>query len=404
MVPFASHAFAVSLRRLVQGFNIIYLTQNSIFPVGNRTYEISVTNTAIPPATPTFFYDPNIIGPNGHPRWVIPTPRLMRPKNFTTAGWFEGGTTPKCHDGSTPKWIWFTPEERPKARFRTYIKACPGQSPPAHARQLPPPYRATVCHPFLRPMAKYPLYSEEVVQQWVEHYLHRGFQHVYFYVHNESEIYRDVSHVTWFVVPWIEGKGLHWGGQITASNHCLYWNKMAGTEWTLFADVDEFLVVTQRYKQARSNLVDAAVQLAGARVAAFDFGEYRIRHNLLPPQAKDFVMRLDFNASNVTTKRQKGNVSAKWQKGGKRGRRKTLARPAYIYANNIHASLANTYPVYHFDNADMALLHARNILNREQRMQFNQRHKPTTQLPKTYVEMTTTSLVEKVKDVNKDRK
>ena len=143
--------------------------------------------------------------------------------------------------------------------------------------------------------------------------------------------------------------------------------------------------------------------MAGARVAAFDFGEYRIRHKLLPSQAKDFVMRLDFNASNVTTKRQKGHVTAQWQKGGKRGRRKTLARPAYIYANNIHASLANTYPVYHFDNAEMALLHARNILNREQRMQFKQRHKPTTQLPKTDVEMTTTSLGEKVKDVNLTR-
>ena len=88
--------------------------------------------------------------------------------------------------------------------------------------------------------------AESVVRRWVDYYLSRGFDRVCFYVHDQSLIYDGIEGTTWFVLDWLRDKGVHYGGQITAINHCLYWHKERGTSYVLFGDVDEYVVETPR--------------------------------------------------------------------------------------------------------------------------------------------------------------
>ena len=150
-----------------------------------------------------------------------------------------------CSDGSTPSWLWSTGEER-SSLYRTFLRGCKknasllgGPGP----RPRPSSLRATVCHPFVKPFKNAVHYPKLTYSRWVNYYLDRGFQHVYFYVHSAEYAYADIPSTTWFVVPWIQAKGLHYGGQLTAINHCLYWNKVQRTGWTFFGDVDEFMAV-----------------------------------------------------------------------------------------------------------------------------------------------------------------
>ena len=299
----------------------IFVNKTSVFQVGDETYELSVSSQA-----------------QG-----------------------ESGT---CSDGSTvtktlcrDRLLEERPRKHPQMQkdWHTYIKRCSSKRTAERVLPVPAPYRATVCHPFLRASPDMELYSKAAVEQWVDHYTQRGFQDVYFYVHAESDAYPTIPHTTWFVMPWIVDMGLHYGGQLTAIHHCLYWNKMHGATWTLFGDVDEFVVVTESYTQ-RSNLIKSALQLSGHEsnpesrntLAGFDFGEYSLGRadNFLNVGGKDFVENLQFDPA----------VTYLGKHAGYKGHRKTLLHPSKVACSNVHETDGN---IIHMDLSVMSILHAR---------------------------------------------
>ena len=109
---------------------------------------------------------------------------------------------------------------------------------------------------------------ESVVRQWVDYYLSRGFDRVCFYVHDQSLVYDGIEGTTWFVLDWLRDKGVHYGGQVTAINHCLYWHKERGTSYVLFGDVDEYLVETPRPARVHDLVEYAVAASADARRCA----------------------------------------------------------------------------------------------------------------------------------------
>ena len=253
-----------------------------------------------------------------------------------------------CRDGSAPRWHFgdFEWDERPQRGWRTHVMRC-GAAPPAPAPEKA--WRAAVCHPFLEPHPGARRPPESVVRRWVDYYLSRGFDRVCFYVHDQSLIYDGIEGTTWFVLDWLRDKGVHYGGQVTAINHCLYWNKERGTSYVLFGDVDEYVVETPRPARVH-DLVEYALAASGAdarRVASFDFGEYRVTS--LAAHGT-FVERLRFNATDETAGNQTG-----WK-----GHRKTLARVDGVVAAGIHAvTNERGLETYHFPPREMAVLHAR---------------------------------------------
>merc|ERR1711871_1817524 len=98
----------------------------------------------------------------------------------------------------------------------------------------------------------------------------------------------------------IQAKGLHYGGQLTAINHCLYWNKVQRTGWTFFGDVDEFMAVTDSHTLS-VDLIKTILGFAGTpdhqrRVAAFAFHEYNV-DSIDPDTSLSWHERLRFDPS-----------------------------------------------------------------------------------------------------------
>ena len=258
-----------------------------------------------------------------------------------------------CRDGSAPRWHFgdFESDERPQQGWRTHVMRC-GAAPPAPAPKKA--WKAAVCHPFLEPHPGARRPPESVVRRWVDYYLSRGFDRVCFYVHDRSLIYDGIEGTTWFVLDWLRDKGVHYGGQVTAINHCLYWHKERGTSYVLFGDVDEYVVETPRPARVH-DLVEYALAASGAdarRVASFDFGEYRVTS--LAAHGT-FVERLRFNATDETAGYRTG-----WM-----GHRKTLARVNGVVAAGIHGvTNERGLETHHFPPREMAILHARGHVHR----------------------------------------
>ena len=202
--------------------------------------------------------------------------------------------------------------------------------------------------------------DKTAIQQWVKYYLGHGFQHVYWYLHTSS-LAIDVKGVTWFVFPWLKGTLLHYGGQLTAMQHCLMWNKESKTKWTLFADVDEYLVVTNLFRQRTINLIREIALLSpinDERLAGFDFGEYRIH---------DFMERLSGSNNDTITDRivfDKNRVN-RGVEISSRGRRKSLVRNERTRGVNIHhiTPVNKSLLIHHFDPRKVALLHLQGLIN-----------------------------------------
>jgi len=196
------------------------------------------------------------------------------------------------------------------------------------------------------------------VKRWVEHYLERGFDHIYWYIHHRKLAISTIKHVTWFVAPWLQNTTLHLGGQLTAIQHCLAWNKQHGSKWTLFADVDEYLVATGTYVDAAPNLVRAATHVAQVRhnIAGVDFGGYFVSdfmQALRGTENDPIVTRVKINVSDTTR-----GAPIDWM-----GHRKSLVAPQHILGCNIHSCRpSKRYVIHHYDPRDFSLLHIRGFV------------------------------------------
>ena len=241
--------------------------------------------------------------------------------------------------------------------LETRVQKCSTKTPSILQR---PWYSATVCHAFSGHRKNMP--TKSTVQQWVKYYLDRGFQHVYWYIYEEKHALNEIDGVTWFVAPWLKNTQLHWGGQLFAMHHCLLWNKQEKTEWTLYADVDEFLAVTRLYQQPKINLVETALRLSPVsdkkKIAAFDFGEYRIW---------DFMKKLSENKNISLMERITFDMN-KLDRGithGYAGHRKNLVRNQFISKLAVHAcqKINNSLITYHFHPWVMSLIHLRNLIS-----------------------------------------
>jgi len=138
-------------------------------------------------------------------------------------------------------------------------------------------------------------------------------------------------------------------------------NKEVGTQWVLFADVDEYVVVTKTYATA-TNLVRASMALSNkTAVAAYDYGQYVIQRALQGSNDLPMAERILFNSSQ----------SAKGEAFGHFGHRKQLVNVRRVTIEGIHSIIrfagathnvgragANRN-VHHFHPTAMASLHVR---------------------------------------------
>eukprot|EP00941_MAST-03F_sp_MAST-3F-sp1_P000738 g738.t1 len=127
----------------------------------------------------------------------------------------------------------------------------------------------------------------EMVRQWVAHYLSLGFSHIFLYAWDPAAI-MEMPNVSWILLPWlgVKPKNVHSTGQVWTEHHCLYLNKMAGTKWTLIADMDEWLVAKpiqfqergHSFKNGESDKKSIVSQIVAKNPHAhhFTFGSYRI--------------------------------------------------------------------------------------------------------------------------------
>lgn len=188
----------------------------------------------------------------------------------------------------------------------------------------------------------------------------RGFDQVFIYLHDRRLI-RHVKNVTWVLIPWLENTPMHYGGQHTAVQHCLYHNKEVGTRWVLFADVDEYVVVTKTYATA-TNLVRASMAISNkTTVAAYDYGQYIIRSALQGSNDLPMAERILFNSSQ----------SAKGEGFSHFGHRKQLINVRRVTIEGVHSiirfagrshnvgRMGANRNVHHFHPTAMASLHVK---------------------------------------------
>ena len=174
----------------------------------------------------------------GCPPVEAPAPAgYHRPATFVVQCELQGGRLPPAPPTAPQWWTkWTDPA----------LKQHQSQSQLRGGATKPHKWTATVCQPTLRSTGDH-LYSDypnylfpprEMVSNWAEHYLARGFQQIFIYVQSLSDAYLDIPGVTWFEIPWAEEDelGMYEGGHFWVIQHCLYHNKALGTDWTLFAD------------------------------------------------------------------------------------------------------------------------------------------------------------------------
>ena len=248
-----------------------------------------------------------------------------------------------CSDGSERLHMW-SPGSEERSLFHTFTLSCSSRLEPRERQ-----FRATVCHPFSGHNGKMP--AQWAIEKWVEHYLRLGFSHVYWYVYKPEQIV-DVANVTWLVAPWLKSTPLHYGGQLTAMQHCLAINKEAGTQWTLYADVDEYLVATKEYSRTSYDIIDL---IDREDVSCFDFGEYRI---------SDFMSSLSGNNTSAMVSRITFDAKAtkRGSRNGPKGHRKSLVHNKYIKGLNIHSCTPSKFCIHHFRLDEFSLLHVRNLI------------------------------------------
>ena len=288
--------------------NIIYVSNPSIFNINKQRNEVFLTNS-----TPT-----------------------------------------KCSDGSpvVRTWVPQDKEERNKP-FHTHNSLCASHF--TSNALITVRHFATVCHPFSGHRRNRP--PRWAVEKWVEHYLSHGFSHVYWYVHDDRVAIPNIKNITWFVLPWLKNTKMHFGGQLTAIQHCLYWNKQQKTTWTLFADADEYMVATAKYKDPSIDLVHLSTKTTATNTfAAVDFGEYRIKdfmEKLMGSNNDQTVTRIIFDANNTSRGKLLRHM----------GRRKTLANANRVIGCNIHYCTPTNKSsfILHHDPRDFALLHIRSM-------------------------------------------
>ncbi len=259
-----------------------------------------------------------------------------------------------CSDRSGIVRNWTVGHGQHNSIVRTYTLTCASSMPNAPPRQ---PHHATVCHPVTGHKGNRP--ARWAVEKWVQHYLNHGFNHVFFYVYDAAAAEDGIKNTTWFVAPWLEHMHMHEGGQEAAVQHCLHWNRRHNNTWTLYADLDEYMVATQASAQPGTDLVRMATHGVGdpRHLAGVDFGEYRIT---------DFMRRLDGTNDDPMATRIRFNKSAtrRGAQLGSRGHRKPLVQNVHIKSCNIHHCLPDNGSgvIYHHPLRNFALLHVRNLL------------------------------------------
>ena len=262
----------------------------------------------------------------------------------------------KCSDGSIALRMYTPGVEERHEELETRILKCNSNF---SLNSEPPLYTASVCHPFSGHLQNMPTVAS--IEQWVKYYLERGFQRVYWYVYDKKDIPKQIDGITWFVMPWLKNTSLHYGGQLTAMQHCLLWNKERKTKWTLYADVDEFLAVTKLYRQPKINLLEMALHLSPSedtdKIAGYDFGEYRIRDfqdKLTGHENMTLMNRVNFDVNNIERSKNQAHL----------GHRKSLVRNEFVRTLNIHqiSVVKDDLFVYHFHPWVMSLLHLRGLV------------------------------------------
>jgi len=218
-----------------------------------------------------------------------------------------GRTPTTCSDQSRVVRDWTVGNGKHNRHVRTHTLTCASGMAEAHDETS---YHATVCHPMIGHMGNKP--ARWAVERWVEHYLNHGFDHVFLYVYDELAAAADVANTTWFVAPWLEHMNMHQGGQEAAVQHCLHWNKQSNNTWTLFADIDEYVVATQMHTRRGTDLVRMATHSVGntRHLAGVDFGEYRITdfmHRLDGTNDDQMVARIRFNPNATRRGEQSGS-------------------------------------------------------------------------------------------------
>lgn len=183
----------------------------------------------------------------------------------------------------------------------------------------------------------------DVVRVWVEHYIAAGFQWVYAYVHDpaHADPYKHIPNLSFFVIPWAEELGAFEGGQIYSMEHCLWTNRVHGTQWALFADVDEFLVDSNdRFHSEK--LVDRILARVDndERVHSFSFGNFVVERESTSSSARVMSVRSDDTPKSFLSRQPfpkmptYGEETTCWE-----GHRKQLVSTQRACKINIHCSI-----------------------------------------------------------------
>jgi len=260
--------------------------------------------------------------------------------------------------------------------LQTHLRKCASQTEILNSTR--PKYNAVVCHPFMRAHSgplrwdRHLMFPETwAIQRWVEHYTARGFDQVFIYLHDYRLVQHAVKNVTWIIAPWLEDTRLHYGGQLTAIHHCLYYNKGMGTKWVLFADVDEYVVITDTYATNEDNLIQASQTMSNATdVAAYDYGHYPITEPLMGSNTMPMVQRIFFRSK----------MSKDGEPISNKGHRKQLVNVAKVKVVGVHSlpkfiESQKSEKVYHFHPKNMSLLHVRKLIPYTLTLQPIRRHR-----------------------------
>ena len=262
-----------------------------------------------------------------------------RPATFVVQCELRAGHLPPDALNDAPQW--WTKWTNPQLKHQAQQLRGGNTKPAAHT------WSATVCQPTLRSTGDH-LYSDysnylfpprKMVRNWAEHYLARGFQQIFIYVQSLKDAYLDIPGVTWFEIPWAEEDelGMYEGGHFWVIQHCLYHNKALGTDWTLFADVDEFLFEVKdkaglvKKPEDEGDIIDGLLTrgLVGddietaadlkSRVYSFNFGTYTIltgdgewRKNWKHPCASPLLAQFERPAFDRWTEEEHWVDTEKW--------------------------------------------------------------------------------------------
>ena len=155
-------------------------------------------------------------------------------------------------------------------------------------------------------------------------------------------------------MPWAQTANIFNGGQMWALHHCLYLNKMIGTEWVFFIDVDEFLVEGRNFsgtKNLPSKIL--ATQKNISDIYSFTFGQFIAEPRIKFENEESFLKKFAISETPFEGTRVLSNS----------GRRKQLLRVKYACELRVHGGqkdrcrgdkIVFNIRTYHFANVHIS--------------------------------------------------